>query len=54
MLEKLSQKAGARLVVHDSSHAPYPDEFGIDLQPNTASSLAIQMVLFIVFVVYIY
>ncbi len=44
MLEGLSRKAGARLVTHDPEHAAYPDEYGNDLQPNTASSIAIQKV----------
>ena len=44
MLKKLSKKAGARLVIHDASSPPLADEYGIDLQPNTASSVAIQQV----------
>ena len=42
MLKKLSKKAGARLVIHDASSPPLADEYGINLQPNTASSVAIQ------------
>ena len=42
MLNKLSKKAGARLVIHDASTLPLVDEYGMDLQPNTASSVAIQ------------
>ncbi len=44
MLKKLSKKAGARLVIHDVYHTPYPDEDGVDLQPNTASSVSVHMV----------
>lgn len=44
MLKKLSKKAGARLIIHDTMSPPLPDEYGIDLQPNTASSIAIQKV----------
>ena len=44
MLKKLSKKAGARLVIHDASSPPLADEYGMDLQPNTASSVAIQQV----------
>ena len=44
MLKKLSKKAGARLVIHDASSPPLADEYGINLQPNTASSVAIQQV----------
>ena len=42
MLKKLSKMAGARLVIHDPSSPPQADEYGIDLQPNTASSVAIK------------
>lgn len=42
MLKKLSKKAGARLVIHDPNLPPLPDEYGIDLAPNTASSVALQ------------
>ena len=44
MLNTLSKKAGVRLVIHDPSMPPSPNEFGIDLEPNTASSIAIQQV----------
>lgn len=44
MLKKLSKKAGARLVIHDPNSPPLPDEYGLDLQPNTASSISIQRV----------
>lgn len=47
MLEKLSEKAGVKIVVHDPSQPPMPDEFGIDLQPNTGSSVAVQTVLIV-------
>ena len=47
MLNKLSKKAGARLVIHDPAVPPLADEYGIDLQPNTASSVSIQQVIFI-------
>ncbi len=43
MLKKLSKKAGARMVVHDPYHYAYPDEDGVDMQPNTASSAAVHM-----------
>ena len=42
MLNKLSKRAGARVVVHDPKTAPLPDEYGLDLRPNTASSMSIQ------------
>ena len=42
MLNKLSKKAGARIVIHDPRSPPLPDEYGLDLRPNTASSIAIQ------------
>ncbi len=44
MLQKLSRNAGARMVLHDPSIPPLPDEYGIDLAPNTASSVAVQIV----------
>ena len=44
MLNKLSKKAGARVVVHDPNNPPLADEYGLDLRPNTASSIAIQIV----------
>ena len=46
MLMKLSKNAGAKIVVHDPTLPPLPDEYGIDLQPNSASSIAIQTVRF--------
>jgi Amiloride-sensitive sodium channel len=42
MLRKLSKNAGAKLVIHDPALPPLPDEYGIDLEPSTASSIAIQ------------
>ena len=42
MLNKLSKRAGARVVIHDPATAPLPDEYGLDLQPNTASSMSVQ------------
>jgi hypothetical protein len=44
MLNKLSKKAGARMVLHDPYQPPLPDEYGLDLAPNTASSTAITLV----------
>lgn len=44
MLAKLSKSAGAKIVVHDPDLPALPDEYGIDMQPNTASSIAIQTV----------
>ena len=44
MLKKLSKNAGARVVVHDPYSIPLPDEFGINLQPNTATGVAVQKV----------
>ena len=43
MLNKLSKKAGARIVIHDPANPPLPDEYGMDLRPNTASSIAVQL-----------
>ncbi len=40
----LSQKAGARLAIHDSRSFPVVDENGVDLQPGTSNSVAIRTV----------
>ena len=44
MLNKLTPNAGAKLVIHEAESPPLPDEKGIDLQPNTETSVAIQKV----------
>ena len=44
MLNKLTPNAGAKLVIHEAENPPLPDEKGIDLQPNTETSVAIQKV----------
>jgi hypothetical protein len=44
MLERLSENAGVKIVVHDPTLPPLPDEYGIDLQPNAASSIGVQTV----------
>ncbi len=44
MLHKLSKSAGARVVIHHPDTAPLPDEFGINLQPNTETAIAVQKV----------
>ena len=45
MLNKLTPNAGAKLVIHKAENPPLPDEKGIDLQPNTETTVAIQKVL---------
>ena len=42
----LSQKAGMRIAVHSPHLHPLVDEFGLDVEPGTASSIAIQLVNF--------
>ncbi len=44
MLKKLSKKAGIRMVLHDPYLPPLPEDNGLDLMPNTASSISIQRV----------
>jgi len=44
MLKAFSPKSGSKVVVHDPSVSPMADEFGIDLKPNSDSSIAIQLV----------
>ena len=39
---KLTRNAGAKVVIHEAGNPPLPDEKGIDLQPNTETSVAIQ------------
>ena len=43
MLNKLSKKAGARVIVHDPQSPPLADEYGLDVRPNTASSFPVQL-----------
>ena len=45
MINKLSKRAGVRLVLHDPKTPPLPEEYGLDLAPNTANSMAVQMVI---------
>ena len=40
----ISQTAGAKVVIDDPSSVARPDENGIDLQPNTASSISVKKV----------
>ncbi len=40
----ISEKGGARLVIHDPMSQPMVDEFGLDLQPGTANSVALHLV----------
>ena len=44
MLNKLSKNAGAKIVIHDPTLPPLPDEHGVDMQPNSASSISVQTV----------
>ena len=44
MMNKLTQNAGAKIVVHDPSLSPMLEEYAIDLQPNTVTSIAVQTV----------
>ncbi len=44
MLNGLSKEAGAKVVVHGPGFPPLPDEFGIDIRPNTAAKNGIQKV----------
>ncbi len=39
----LSQSAGVRLAIHNPDSYPLVDEFGHNIQPGTASSVAVQM-----------
>ena len=44
MINKLSKRAGVRLVLHDPKIPPLPEEYGMDLAPSTASSISVQLV----------
>jgi hypothetical protein len=44
MTGALAGTSGAKPVVHDPSLPPLLEENAIDLQPNTATSIAVQMV----------
>ena len=44
MLNKQTQNAGAKVVVHDSSLPPLLEEFAIDVQPNNAILIGVQTV----------
>jgi len=41
LLNGLSRKGGVKLVVHDPESPPVPDEYGVDLAPNTATSVTL-------------
>ena len=42
MKNRLSKKAGGKIVIHDPNTPPLPNEYGLELRPNTASSIAVQ------------
>ena len=42
----LSKEAGARITIHNPKVFPMTEEYGINLKPNTASSIGFQQVLF--------
>jgi hypothetical protein len=44
MLGSRTPVAGAKLIIHDSALPPLLEEYAIDLQPNTATSVAVQVV----------
>ena len=44
MKGEISEKAGIRLVIHDADSLPLVDEFGLDLQPGSAVSMALELV----------
>jgi hypothetical protein len=44
MMNMLTQTTGAKIVVHDPSLSPMLEEYAIDLQPNTVTSIAVQTV----------
>ena len=42
----LSKEAGARITIHNPNVFPMTEEYGINLKPNTASSVGFQKVMF--------
>ena len=42
----LTKEAGARITIHNPKVFPMTEEYGINLKPNTASSIGFQQVLF--------
>ena len=44
MFNAVFNRAGVRLVLHDPKVPPLTEEYGLDLAPNTASSVSVQMV----------
>ena len=44
MRNNLTKKGGARVILHSPYEAPLPDEYGIDIEPNTAVSVGVSMV----------
>ncbi len=40
----LTEKAGIRIAVHNAYVYPLVDDFGLDVEPGTATSIAIQLV----------
>ena len=44
MAGTLSEKAGVRLSAHHPRQVPMVDEFGMDVEPGTASSISLQVV----------
>ena len=46
MKNRLSKKAGGKIVIHDPNTPPLPNEYGLELRPNTASSIAVQVIIY--------
>ena len=44
MQNNLTKNDGARVIVHSPYDAPMPDEYGIDVAPNSAVSIGVSMV----------
>ena len=47
MKNRLSKKAGGKIVIHDPNTPPLPNEYGLELRPNTASSIAVQVIIYL-------
>lgn len=44
-LESIVDRAGARVVIHDSTEMPFPDETGIFVAPGLSTSVGLRKVI---------
>ena len=44
MQNNLTKNDGARVIIHSPYSSPMPDEYGVDVAPNSAVSVGLSMV----------